>query len=308
VRCDSDLIQNSPSFIPTDTSSYQTIRAYSTALHASCLRDTGPLVDHVDEISVAKDIDALRVALGEDKLSLYGISHVTLTGEMYAENFSTHVRALLLDSVKDDSLSTSASQAAGSWTDEDSLNQFAAWCDHTTSCAVHSPGVDTTIDTLYQREQAGTLYQPGDPSHKIDPLTLVRRSVVNGFYGPQWINLEAELRGFLDERPTGVAPQLAAAQPDPTVPYPTALLCDDSHSDISSPRQLLDEWHGSRCGVLDPWKGCPRPGTTLRCRVVDPRQTAGIRSPNAPGMSQAYRVLPVPRCRNRTVHSRRRRG
>jgi pimeloyl-ACP methyl ester carboxylesterase len=108
VRCDSDLIQNSPSFIPTDTSSYQTIRAYSTALHASCLRDTGPLVDHVDEISVAKDIDALRVALGEDKLILYGISHGTLTGEMYAENFPTHVRALVLDSVKDDSLSTSA--------------------------------------------------------------------------------------------------------------------------------------------------------------------------------------------------------
>ena len=39
-----------------------------------------------------------------------------------------------------------------------------------------------------------------------------------------------------------MAPQLAAPQPYPTVPYPTALLCDDSHSDISSPRQLLDEW------------------------------------------------------------------
>ena len=84
--------------------------------------------------------------MGEDKLSLYGISHVTLTGEMYAENFPTHVRALVLDSVKDDSLSTSVSQAAGSWTDEDSLNQFAAWCDHTTSCAVHSPDVDTSTN------------------------------------------------------------------------------------------------------------------------------------------------------------------
>ena len=76
----------------------------------------------------ARDMDRLRAALGEPKLTYYGLSYGTYLGTVYAEMFPRHIRAMVLDGALDPSLgvtTSEAQQAAGFETD---LHDFFSWC------------------------------------------------------------------------------------------------------------------------------------------------------------------------------------
>ena len=72
---------------------------------ASCMQRSGKVLPFVDTVSAAKDMDLIRIALGDEKLTYLGFSYGTFLGQMYAHLFPTHVRALALDGVLDPSLS-----------------------------------------------------------------------------------------------------------------------------------------------------------------------------------------------------------
>ncbi|MEK8104634.1 alpha/beta fold hydrolase [Micromonospora sp. M12] len=78
-----------------------------------CRTQSGPLFDHIDSASVARDTDAIRAALGERQLSFYEWSYGTLIGQAYAELFPSRVRALAMDSVMDHSQGSGTTSAAG---------------------------------------------------------------------------------------------------------------------------------------------------------------------------------------------------
>lgn len=62
-----------------------------------CLDAVGDLLPHVGTVATARDVDLLRVALGDDALSYLGFSYGTRLGAVYAELFPERVRALVLD-------------------------------------------------------------------------------------------------------------------------------------------------------------------------------------------------------------------
>ena len=68
---------------------------------AGCQQRSGKILPFVDTISAAKDMDEIRAALGDSKLTYLGFSYGSYLGEMYAHLFPTHVRALALDGVID---------------------------------------------------------------------------------------------------------------------------------------------------------------------------------------------------------------
>lgn len=77
---------------------------------------------------VAKDMDVLRAALGDAKLSYVGYSYGTRIGYVYAEQFPGNVRAMVLDGVvspDQDPATELLSQAKGF---QDAFNDFASWC------------------------------------------------------------------------------------------------------------------------------------------------------------------------------------
>ena len=55
-------------------------------------------------MDAAEDMDVLRAALGDAKLTYLGFSYGTLLGATYAELFPTHVRAMVLDGALDPAL------------------------------------------------------------------------------------------------------------------------------------------------------------------------------------------------------------
>jgi pimeloyl-ACP methyl ester carboxylesterase len=77
---------------------------------------------------VAQDMDILRAALGDDKLTYLGYSYGTRIGTEYAKQFPRNVRAMVLDGAVDpeqNSVDSLVNQGAGF---QHSFDSFVDWC------------------------------------------------------------------------------------------------------------------------------------------------------------------------------------
>ena len=70
-------------------------------LDEACERRGGALIDHMSTANVARDMDRLRQAVGDPKLSYYGVSYGSMLGQTYANMFPDNFRALVIDGVLD---------------------------------------------------------------------------------------------------------------------------------------------------------------------------------------------------------------
>ena len=75
-----------------------------------CLDGTDPIAAHMSTADVARDLDLLRRAVGDAKLSYLGYSYGTYIGNTYANLFPKNVRALVIDGVLDPRLWSSGQQ------------------------------------------------------------------------------------------------------------------------------------------------------------------------------------------------------
>ncbi|MEU1184459.1 alpha/beta hydrolase [Streptomyces sp. NPDC005820] len=163
VTCDEELIAaQEPLLFPDSGASFAALRRAGGALGDDCSARSGSLVDHMDSTSVARDMDAIRAGLGEERISYYGVSYGTALGERYAELFPKRVRAMTLDSVIDHSLDTWSLQKTRAIALEETFGQFADWCARTASCVLHGRDVRALFDSLYRRAAAGELIRGGD--------------------------------------------------------------------------------------------------------------------------------------------------
>ncbi|KAE9961802.1 hypothetical protein BLS_001323 [Venturia inaequalis] len=75
IRCDPDLWNARKSMWPEDGGDFDDMVAANKAFYASCAELTGPLFDYVDTMSVAKDFEIMRIALGDEGLNLFKQSY-----------------------------------------------------------------------------------------------------------------------------------------------------------------------------------------------------------------------------------------
>jgi pimeloyl-ACP methyl ester carboxylesterase len=95
-------------------------RPIVAAANTDCYARNNALAGHITTADVARDLESIRVALGETTLTIYGASHGTKVGYEYATAHPDHVRALVLDSSVDPTgsiagLATSALAADDAW-------------------------------------------------------------------------------------------------------------------------------------------------------------------------------------------------
>ncbi len=78
-----------------------TVIAESKFFAQACEREAGPLLPYVGTAEAARDMDILRAALGDRRLTYLGKSYGTYLGTYYAQLFPHNVRALVLDGAVD---------------------------------------------------------------------------------------------------------------------------------------------------------------------------------------------------------------
>ncbi|HYQ69109.1 alpha/beta hydrolase [Actinophytocola sp.] len=155
IRCP-DPTGPRPSGEPVDRAEFDAFRAYDKQLIAGCRAQNSPIFDHADTGTGARDMDAVRRALGERKISYHGISYGTLLGQQYAEQFGDHVRAMVLDSNIDHSVDLRHFMVDRAAAADDAFMAFVRWCDRTATCVLHGQDVLAT----WQRALAAADLQP----------------------------------------------------------------------------------------------------------------------------------------------------
>jgi pimeloyl-ACP methyl ester carboxylesterase len=129
---------------PTKPEDQQTLADAYKAGGEACLHWSGELLRHVGTNSTVEDVERIRVALGEDKLTFIGHSAGTLLGAVYADRYPQRVRAFVLDGPIDPSLTLDQMTLAQAKGFEAALHSFFGWCDATASCKWRPANPDRT--------------------------------------------------------------------------------------------------------------------------------------------------------------------
>jgi pimeloyl-ACP methyl ester carboxylesterase len=123
-----------------------------------CAERAGDALDHYGTIDVARDMDRIREALGEDQISYLGFSYGTSIGQVYADLFPEGVRAMVLDGALDASLSPDERNLEQILAFEAALGRFMDYC-RETACFDVDP--QDAIETLIQRAGEAPIPAPG---------------------------------------------------------------------------------------------------------------------------------------------------
>jgi pimeloyl-ACP methyl ester carboxylesterase len=110
-----------------------------------CEASSGALLPYIGTRNAARDMDVLRAALGDAKLTYLGKSYGTYLGTWYAQLFPSHVRALVLDGAVDpegSGLSMDAVQGQGF---QVALRSFTADCLTQADCPLGHQGVGAAV-------------------------------------------------------------------------------------------------------------------------------------------------------------------
>ncbi|MER5935075.1 alpha/beta hydrolase [Streptomyces sp. NPDC002054] len=99
-----------------------------------CAQHSGPVLPYIGTVHVARDMDLIRQALGEDRLDYLGFSYGTRLGAAYAAQFPHRTGRMALDGV--DTLSESLTQQAlvSAKGQQQALDNFLSWCARQADC------------------------------------------------------------------------------------------------------------------------------------------------------------------------------
>lgn len=210
VLCSSELSLSEPPYLLTSQADFDAMVEFNRRLADDCREHTGPVFDHVDTLSVVDDLDAIRAALGDQRLTYLGISYGTLIGQQYAQRYPHRVRAVALDSVMDHSLGTRQFMVTETESLQASFDMFVDWCDRSPECALHGLDVREVWAEVLARADRGELPDPTDPD-RTWPASAVIELAFGSFYGPDW-HVLAELLAVFH---AGGAPQFSVDEQEP---------------------------------------------------------------------------------------------
>jgi pimeloyl-ACP methyl ester carboxylesterase len=113
---------------PDTQAEFDEVVAINKRVGDGCGTEYGDKLRYFSTEQAARDMDAVREAVGDEKLTYLGYSYGTLLGATYAQLFPGKIRALVLDGAVDpgqDMVAGSESQAKGF---ERAFTNFTNWC------------------------------------------------------------------------------------------------------------------------------------------------------------------------------------
>ncbi|MDC2959412.1 alpha/beta fold hydrolase [Streptomyces gilvifuscus] len=100
--CDTDYVDPGhalPNPVPATAADEQQWVARARSYAASCEEKYGDVLAHLSTQDAARDLDRMRIALGQDKITYFGTDWGTYLGSVYATLFPDHLQRMVLDSV-----------------------------------------------------------------------------------------------------------------------------------------------------------------------------------------------------------------
>jgi pimeloyl-ACP methyl ester carboxylesterase len=130
---------------PMSQADFDALVALSRKMAQSCGDKYGDRLPLFSTEQAARDMDAVRAAVGDSKITYLGYSYGTLLGAVYAQLFPKNIRALVLDGAVDPTqkaIQAAEGQAKGF---ELAFDHFAAWCGQNAAKCPIGPNARTTV-------------------------------------------------------------------------------------------------------------------------------------------------------------------
>jgi pimeloyl-ACP methyl ester carboxylesterase len=198
--------------IPVTTDDSEHFQRLIADLAQRCGEVSGWLLPHISTADTARDLDHLRVLLGEEKLTHVGLSYGTFVGQTYANMFPYRVRAMLLNGVVDAvkySKSAEARLAMDLRSADEVFGQFLSLCESAgpERCALAGGGQTAAarVEQLFAQVKVAPIPAPGvRPLPLLSPQTLSYSDLLLSQFAPLrapgvWpgnaADLDAALRG-----------------------------------------------------------------------------------------------------------------
>lgn len=164
------------------------------AVAEDCAGEDAELLAHIGTRDVARDLEALRLALDDGQLNYVGFSYGTQIGQYYAEMFPGGVRSMVLDGVVDPSLGFTDFLMGQIDGFDASFDRNAAAC----AADRRTCGVDD-LAAAYDQVKEQVERQPLDADGTaVGPAELATAAIYTGYLTDGWERLGPALATALD--------------------------------------------------------------------------------------------------------------
>ncbi|WP_086167422.1 alpha/beta hydrolase [Streptomyces pharetrae] len=219
---------------PAPDGSVDAAMSAARRMSEACARNGGELIRHISTANEARDLDRVRAALGERKVSAWGVSYGTYAGAVYSRMFPHRTDRIVLDSNDD----PDPRRVGRAWIAahergvEDTFPEFAAWASAPDS-PVRLAGTPAGVRALFLR-LADRLDREPIPWPNANPAELngnvLRQSMLQTMYDPDGFERLARL---IDGARDGRVPPVTAPSPQQVAGLQNSLavgagtLCND---------------------------------------------------------------------------------
>jgi pimeloyl-ACP methyl ester carboxylesterase len=266
--------------------------AMARRFDAACKQRSGSELPFLATTESARDMDAIRAAMGEDRISYFGFSYGTLLGALYADLYPLHVRAMVLDGAVDPAVPTETALVDQARGFEQQLDAFFAWCATHSDCGFARGGNPrAAFDSLAADLEHETIPAEISGEHRTLGPGEFDIGVASALYGGEsaYSGLAAALvqvaRGQ-GSRMLRYADDYTGRRADGTYSNETAALYATSCVDAPSPRTLAGVQRlATTAAAAAPHFGPSTVWLGLPCTYWPARVTgkvAPVRAPGAP--------------------------
>ncbi|HYN97244.1 MAG TPA: alpha/beta hydrolase [Pilimelia sp.] len=172
--------------------------AYARATAARCAELSGDLLPHISTTNTARDLDLIRAALGEPRISYFGTSYGSYLGTVYRALFPRRVDRMVLDSALDPRLVWRGTWLGWGRATADRLPDFTAWAaarDATLHLGATAEAVSRRFRALAARLDASPVRLPDGTTATGNILRELTRELL---YDDSLFPLLADLWRYLD--------------------------------------------------------------------------------------------------------------
>ena len=160
----------------------------SQAFNDKCAENSGTILPYISTKASAQDINSLRLALGEEKVSFFGFSYGSELGTTWATMFPETVRAIVVDGAVDPNASSIQEGMAQAKGFEGQLATFLKQCSERTTCEFHNDGdAEAAFDKLVLDIDSKPLEVSKDRTLVTQGVlfTAVAQAMYSDYYWPQ---------------------------------------------------------------------------------------------------------------------------
>jgi pimeloyl-ACP methyl ester carboxylesterase len=165
----------------------------SQAFNDECMANSGEILPYISTQASATDMNSIRQALGEDKISYFGFSYGSELGATWATMFPQTVRAAVLDGAVDPNSTSAEEGMAQAKGFEGQLATFLAACSINKACEFYNGGKsEAAFDALLLDLDAKPLVVSAErtPVTQGVAFTAVAQAMYSDYY---WSQLEKAL-------------------------------------------------------------------------------------------------------------------